>query len=66
MTDTTKNKTIIPQQLVEQLDMSLRNIHGWGSIEIFIQNYKVTQVIEKNICKPSINILAESEVLIQE
>ena len=56
----------ISQELLDAISMSLQNINGWGSIEIFIQNYKVTQVIEKNIKKPSISILTENEVLIQE
>ena len=47
----TKN---ISQQLVEELVQSIRNIKGWGSIEIFIQDYNVTQITEKNI-KKSIN-----------
>jgi hypothetical protein len=51
---------------LEEISISLKNINGWGSIEIFIQNYKVTQVIEKNIKKPSLSILAESELLVQE
>lgn len=66
MADSNKSTSLVSQKLIDEISMSLNNIEGWGSIEIFIQNYKVTQVIEKNIKKPSISILAESEVLIQE
>jgi hypothetical protein len=65
MSDVTKILAVSPK-LLDEICNSLNNINGWGSIEIFIQNYKVTQVIEKNIKKPSISILAENEVLIQE
>ncbi len=50
----TKN---ISQQLVEELVQSIRNIKGWGSIEIFIQDYNVTQITEKNIRKSGENAL---------
>ncbi len=41
----------ISKQLLEELVQSLQNIRGWGSVEIFIQNYSVTQITEKNIKK---------------
>lgn len=66
MASSDKNNTIVSQKLLQEICASLHNIKGWGSIEIFIQNYKVTQVIEKNIKKPSINIHAESSILIEE
>lgn len=64
--NTDKKAPPISNTLLEEISASLKNINGWGSIEIFIQNYKVTQVIEKNIKKPSLSILAESEILVQE
>lgn len=48
--------------LLEEICNSIHNVQGWGSVEIFIQNYKVTQVIEKNIKKPSIAIEVEEHV----
>jgi hypothetical protein len=32
---------------------SIQNVKGWGSVEIFIQDYNVTQITEKNIKKPN-------------
>lgn len=40
------------QQIQEELCKSAEKIDGWGSIEVVIQNYVVTQVTEKNIRKP--------------
>lgn len=55
--------TTISGKLLEEISASLQNIKGWGSIEIFIQNYQVTQVIEKNIKKPSIAIRPDNTIL---
>lgn len=55
--------TTISRTLLEEISASLQNIKGWGSIEIFIQNYQVTQVIEKNIKKPSIAIRPDNTIL---
>jgi len=29
----------------------LVSIGGWGSLEIFVQNYKITQITKREICK---------------
>lgn len=44
----TKN---VDKRLVEEIVMALKNIRGWGSVEIFVQDYKVVQIIERNIKK---------------
>lgn len=44
----TKN---VNKRLVEEIVMALKNIRGWGSVEIFVQDYKVVQIIERNIKK---------------
>lgn len=41
----------ISEKVLQEITSSLQNIKGWGSIEIFVQNNKVTQITEKNICK---------------
>jgi hypothetical protein len=38
-------------QLLEDVKKALKNIRGWGSVEIYVQNYKVTQITERNIKK---------------
>ena len=59
---TDKKMATISTTLLEEICASLQNIKGWGSIEIFIQNYQVTQVIEKNIKKPSIAITTDNTI----
>lgn len=47
-------KTKSPQvsdKVLKEIMQSLHHIDGWGSVEIFIQNNKVTQITEKNISK---------------
>ena len=49
------NTNKLPPHAINAITNSLQNIRGWGSVEIFIQNFEVTQVIEKNIIKPLSN-----------
>jgi len=46
----------ITQDLVEEIKQALKNVRGWGSVEIYVQDYKVTQITERNIKKTSHNI----------
>lgn len=41
----------ISKKVLHEIEESLHNIKGWGSIEIFVQNHKVMQITEKNINK---------------
>lgn len=43
--------TKISQRLLSEIIAALTNIRGWGSVEIFIQNHKITQITERNIRK---------------
>lgn len=52
MTDNYSTKDV-SEKLKEKLLNSIQNVKGWGSVEIFIQDYKVTQITEKNIIKPN-------------
>lgn len=45
----------ITKKLLEELVSSIRNIKGWGTVEIVIQDHFVTQITEKNIKKPLLN-----------
>jgi hypothetical protein len=45
----------VDKRLVEEIVMALKNIRGWGSVEIFVQDYKVVQIIERNIKKTQNN-----------
>lgn len=50
----------VDKELVEEIVTALKNIRGWGSVEIFVQDHKVVQIIERKIKKTrsgsSINI----------
>ena len=41
----------VEKQVLVEIENALKNIKGWGSVEIFIQNYKVVQITERNIRK---------------
>lgn len=41
----------VSDNLLEEIKLALKNIRGWGSVEVFVQNYKVTQITERNIKK---------------
>lgn len=43
--------TKVTPSLLEEIKGALRNIRGWGSVEIFVQKGKVTQITERNIKK---------------
>ncbi len=38
-------------ELTDEIRQALKNIRGWGSVEIFVQDYKVVQITERNIKK---------------
>lgn len=42
----------ISERLKEEVLSSIQSVRGWGSVEIFIQDFRVTQITEKNIKKP--------------
>lgn len=39
------------EALVEEIVTSLNSLGGWGSLEIFVQDYKVTQMTKREISK---------------
>lgn len=41
----------VSKELIEEIIEALKNIRGWGSVEIFVQDFKVVQIIERNIKK---------------
>ncbi|MBI2029705.1 DUF2292 domain-containing protein [Candidatus Gottesmanbacteria bacterium] len=46
----------VRDDLLDEVKLALKNIRGWGSVEIFVQNFKVTQITERNIKKTDHNI----------
>jgi len=41
---------------LEEIKQALKNVRGWGYVEIYVQDHKVTQITERNIKKTSHNI----------
>lgn len=41
----------VGKALLAEIAEALQNIRGWGSVEIFVQDFKVVQIIERNIKK---------------
>ena len=39
------------RKLIRELLQAISNVKGWGSVKIYIQNYKVVQITESNIKK---------------
>lgn len=48
MDNSSKN---VSTELADEIRQALKNIRGWGSVEIFVQDYKVVQITERNIKK---------------
>ncbi|HLD02059.1 MAG TPA: DUF2292 domain-containing protein [Patescibacteria group bacterium] len=45
----------INENLLKEVVDALKNIRGWGSVEIFVQDFKVVQITERNIRKTMSN-----------
>lgn len=45
----------ISDELLQEIVEALKNIRGWGSVEIHVQDYKVVQITERNIKKTTEN-----------
>jgi len=41
----------LSKELVSEIKKAIRNVKGWGSVEIHIQDFQVTQITERNIKK---------------
>ncbi len=41
----------INENLIKEIVEALKNIKGWGSVEIIVQDFKVVQMTERNIKK---------------
>lgn len=53
----------VSTKLISEITEALNNIKGWGSVEIFIQNYKVVQITERSIKKTKHEIEEKNEGL---
>lgn len=46
----------ITRELLDEIKEALKNVRGYGSVEIYVQDHKVTQITERNIKKTNHNI----------
>lgn len=46
----------ISDNLLDEIKQAIKNIRGWGSVEIYVQDHKVTQITERNIRKTNLNL----------
>jgi hypothetical protein len=44
-------KNLIDNALLREVASALKELEGWGSVEVFVQNGKVTQITKKAIKK---------------
>lgn len=41
----------VTEKLLSEIKEALKSVKGWGSVEIHVQDYKVTQITERTIKK---------------
>lgn len=51
----------IGSDLLDEIKSALKNIRGWGSVEIYVQDWRVVQITERNI-KKTIHTLKKKRV----
>lgn len=54
----------VSQELMDEIGEAVKNVRGWGSVEIYVQNFKVVQITERNIKKTNISNSLEQTVKI--
>jgi len=54
----------VSQELMDEISEAVKNVKGWGSVEIYVQNFKVVQITERNIKKTNISNSLEQTVKI--
>jgi len=43
----------LSKELMSEIRRAIKNVKGWGSVEIHVQGFQVTQITERNIKKTS-------------
>ena len=46
-----KKNHLLSSEFLKEIHHAFKNTNGWGSVEIFVQKGKVTQITERNIKK---------------
>ena len=46
----------ITRELLDEIKEALKNVRGYGSVEIYVQDHKITQITERNIKKTNHSI----------
>lgn len=52
----------ISDNLLEEIKEALRSIKGWGSVEVYVQNWRVVQITERNIRKTTHDLRTKDEI----
>jgi hypothetical protein len=55
-----KSQFEVNNQLIDDLSQALRELGGWGSVEVYVQNWKVTQITKRMIKKTNHNLEGNS------
>jgi len=53
---TKKSSNKVNNRLINELSQALKELGGWGSVEIFVQNGTVTQITKRAIKKTNHNL----------
>lgn len=51
----------VSSKLLNEIVEALKNIRGWGSVEIFVQEHKVVQIVERNIKKTNNQVISSTK-----
>lgn len=54
-----KNGNILSEEIMK----NLKSLGGWGSLEIFVQNHKVTQITKRAISKTNHSLELEARAI---
>jgi len=57
---TKKPQFLKNNRLIDEIFQALQELGGWGSIEVFVQNGKVTQITKRAIKKTNHSLQIES------
>lgn len=55
-----KTLSKVNHHLLEEINQALEDLGGWGSVEIYVQNGKVTQITKRAISKTNHQLKSSS------
>lgn len=54
----------VSKELIAEISEAVKNVRGWGSVEIYVQNFKVVQITERSIKKTNVSNSLEQTIKI--